>query len=182
MAIGRTLTKQLTVEARQHEILGLDLGEGPKRSTIALGLAAVIIWSGVCLLVIGPPTADTLTLYLLPPGVALGMGLQEDAQNPRRTRLTGWALRIRYVLIGHRPILALGTTPARRGEMIPARFRLVGPAVAARLPFPTEWFVPDDIASIGRPRRDRPLRLAQTARLYGTDHLARAIEKKAKTR
>lgn len=169
MAIGRTLTKHLNIEARQHEILGLDLGEGPKRSTMLIGLVAFVLWGVIALALTGPPTPDTLVVYMFPPAFIVGYGIQENPANPRRTRLTAWMLRLRYILTGHRPLIALGARTATRKETLPLGYR-VRPATVT------------DTDPHGQPSTEPVIRMNQATRLYGNAHLAAVLEKKARQR
>lgn len=119
MRTGRTVTKQLKIETRQHELLGFDMGEGPRRKDLLLGLFIIPTWAALIYLLIGAPTKVNLLLYILPPVLFLKYGVSESEKNPRRMNFTQWILTIRYVLVGHRPIIRVGARRASKSEYIP---------------------------------------------------------------
>lgn len=178
MLTGRTLTKDLKIEARQHEIFGLDLGEGPKRTTIFLTLAVFAVWVPICWLVFGAllhVEAKTMfSLFIIPPGVFLAFGLQESTKQPRRARITEWALTVRYALSNHRPIIRLGQRVASRNEFVPASHRFRGQFWREHV---TPWRVAPawETPEPEHDRLDLPvgpaIRLNQKARLIGQERL-----------
>lgn len=119
MSTGRTVTKQLRIETRQHELLGFDMGEGVRRKDLILGLVIFPAWLVFLWLVLGAPTKATSLLYILPPMVFLKYGITESERMPRRMNFTQWILAIRYGLTGHRPIVRAGARRASRNEYMP---------------------------------------------------------------
>lgn len=119
MRTGRTVTKQLKIETRQHELLGFDMGEGPRRKDLLLGLVIIPAWVAFMFLLIGAPSKGNMLLYMLPPVLFLKYGVSESEKNPRRMNFTQWILAIRYVLVGHRPIIRAGARKASKTEYIP---------------------------------------------------------------
>jgi hypothetical protein len=122
--IGRTITKALTIEARQHELLGFDLGDGFRRKEAALGLlvflatlppmGALMWWWG---------WFQTVPQFALPlmalPGLFIVMiGFRPSEANPRRLILTVTAITIRYLLVGYQPIIALEARRPTRLERL----------------------------------------------------------------
>ncbi|MFJ4679160.1 hypothetical protein [Kitasatospora sp. NPDC088783] len=176
MRTSRTYTAHWDLETRQHELLGLDLGEGLPR--IALKYAAVMfpLYWGVWLLVIGFPPQPLFPLFLLPPLGATYYGARRSTRYWRRTNLLLWGVRASYLVHGVRPVLGRGRIPPPRlklrlrtrrlGEQFHtlATLPLFGPA------FTTEGA--DPARSSGRPTHLRP-----RPRVYGPDHLARLAAK-----
>ena len=119
MRTGRTVTKQLKIETRQHELFGMDLGEGPRRKDLVLGLVIFPLWIAFMWLLIGAPSKASSLLYILPPAVFLKYGIAESESMPRRMNFTQWILAIRYGLTGHRPIVRAGARRASRSEYMP---------------------------------------------------------------
>lgn len=121
---GRILTPHLELESRQHELFGLDLGEGPPRRALVFGLVALVVW---CLLwwpLLGLPDKYTFSLYFLPPMMITVIGMRTSPRTARRRWLTDWALAVRYALLGHRPVIRWGARPPTRREYIPLADRL----------------------------------------------------------
>lgn len=116
---GRTVTKQLRIETRQHELMGVDLGEGPRRRDLLLGFIVVPVWIGLMWLILGPPTKVTSLLYMAPPMLFLVYGIQENSRNSRRMNVTMWALALRHGLVGHLPLIRGGARRAARNERLP---------------------------------------------------------------
>lgn len=168
MLVGRTVTKALRIEAKQHELFGFDLGEGIDRKKFGLGALAfiawlviawpVLIWTG--LLAVRP---DVGSLILLAPPIALIMlGFQPDEETPQRMRLTPFALHIRYLLVGCLPIINLGRREAARGERPTFRQRLG-----------------HDRSDGGKPTQ-RVIRNHAQARLIGNDELQAIVNRNTK--
>ncbi len=124
MLEGKTLTKTLDVEAKQHEVLGLDLGEGIPRHQLFLGVAIVFVWVGLLFLVFGAPTPKTVMIYILPPILILVIGTQPYEFQPRRRLLTQWSLKSRFIAKGSRAIIRSGARPPTRHDSIPLRDRV----------------------------------------------------------
>lgn len=119
MHIGQDLTRDTTLEARQYDLLGMDLGDGLSRRMGGILLLLCLLWIGLLWLILGPPTPNTIFFYLFPPGVVGFFGARANNQQPRRVNLTQWALKIRQLFIGHKPIVNLGRTRTNRREYMP---------------------------------------------------------------
>jgi hypothetical protein len=136
--LGRTITKALSIEARQHELFGVDLGDGFKRKDVGLGVlvfAATLLVTFPIVKLTGfldahPETA--IPAMLFPGLLVVILGFRPSEQQPRRMALTVFALKLRYLFVGHQPVIALGARPATRHERIGlwSRFR---PGIAAYL-------------------------------------------------
>lgn len=124
MKIGQDLTRDTSLEARQYEFLGMDLGDGISRRMGGILVALCLVWIGLLVLLIGPPTSQTFILYTLPPGVIGIFGARPNNQQSRRVNLTQWALKIRQFFVGHKPIINLGRTAATRREWMPLSDRV----------------------------------------------------------
>lgn len=108
MREGKTLTRTMSIETRQHELFNIDLGEGAPRAALVAGLIVTAVWCFLMWLILGAPGKGTFTLFVLPPALLTVYGWRESENNPRRRRVTDWALAIRFVIRGCRPIVALG--------------------------------------------------------------------------
>lgn len=176
---GRVLTKHFEIEARQHDLLGLDLGEGPKRRALIIGAAALTIWAGGCLLLFGLPNKYSFSLYTLPPVILTVFGARPSARMGRRMALTDWALAIRYAVLGHRPIVRMGTRQAGRSEYLPLRQRWhivtgIGARIvpaAARPP----WVSPDEDVQQERRPVGPVIVLDQQSRVIGSNTLLQQL-------
>ena len=115
---GRNYTRDLTIEARQHSILGVDLGEGPPRRVVTFGLIVFPVWVILMWPIFGLPTPHTFIFYSLPPTLVTWFGMRPGNPKSRR-KITPWVLALRYPLIGHQPIIKLGRTRPTAGELIP---------------------------------------------------------------
>ncbi|MBF4639338.1 hypothetical protein [Clavibacter michiganensis] len=133
--IGRTITKALTVEARQHELFGIDLGDGFRRREAGLGVlvflatlpVTYVIANATGFLQKAPQFA--VPAMMLPGLVVVMVGFLPSEANPRRVYLTVAALTIRYLLVGHLPIISLGAREPSRLERLSLRDRTL-PAIA----------------------------------------------------
>lgn len=129
---GRNFTNSLKVEARQHEILGFDLGEGPLRSNIAIGFFTFLIWLAFAIPVVVAMRyfASTDTVFLgiatliAPPLLFISMGMSPSEDIPQRARLVALVLRIMFVLKRHISLIGLGARPAEKSESVPWRERV----------------------------------------------------------
>ncbi|MFD3819801.1 hypothetical protein ACFWRZ_32470 [Streptomyces rubiginosohelvolus] len=183
MRTGHTYTDHFRLETRQHELLGVDLGEGVPRRILVLGLVLYVLWDGMLLLLLGLPTKVSATLYLLPPGLVVAYGARPSVRVPRRIALTGWAISARYLITGHRPVVCGGRRAATRSEWIGRRGRwaprltlltgssVLGPAVERWLGPETDTAVPAGAGPV--------VRLAARPRLYGPDAVVRAHGRRA---
>lgn len=176
---GRVLTRHFEHESRQHDLLGLDLGEGPRRRVIIIGAASLAIWGGLCFLLLGIPNKYSFTLYFLPPIALTMIGTQRDG---RRMRLTNWLLSLRYALIDHRPIIRAGARRPHRAEYVPWRHRwhvLTGlgrrlvPAAAR-----PAWAEPDQDDHHQQRPTARPIHLHQKARVVGGDTMLAFLQRR----
>lgn len=174
---GRNYTRDLAIEARQHSLMGLDLGEGPSRRVMGFGLIVFPAWLLLMWPVLGIPTPYTFTLYFIPPAIMTWFGMREGKPT-RRRRITGWVLAIRYPLIGHRPIIKLGRTAPTSGEMLPLteRWQLLTAVRSGIVPGSTAPAWADDRA-VQRPSRwhgkptAKPITIQQRSYLMGAGHL-----------
>lgn len=116
MREGRTLTRPMSIETRQHDLFNVDFGEGAPRKALVAGMVITMVWVVLMWLVLGPPTTNTSTLYILPPALLTVIGWQESESNPRRRKITQWVLAARYVITGHRPVIGLGRKEGRAYE------------------------------------------------------------------
>jgi len=167
MLTGRTVTKQLKIEARQYDLFGLDLGDGVVRSRAALGALAVALWValsapltiGTGLMEVRPDLGSLIIMF--PPGVAIMLGFREDDEVPQRMRITGFALEVRRLLFPRGPLIGLGARSATRAERPTLRERFT----SAREPRDTDQPV------------QAPVRRNVRARLIGNEEQYRLITK-----
>lgn len=116
MREGKTLTRPMSIETRQHELFNVDLGEGAPRKALIAGMLITVVWCGLLLLVIGAPSARTATLFILPPALLTLFGWRENESNGRRRNITVWVLAARWLVSGHRPVIALGRQESTQHE------------------------------------------------------------------
>lgn len=132
MLTGRTVTKVLKIESRQYDLMSFDLGEGIRRRLLGLGTLAFLAWVAITFPILNSAglvasRPDVASLFILaPPIVLIMIGFLPDDKVPQRMRVTTFALRVRYIVSGHRPIIALGRREAARREKAPLRDRLFG--------------------------------------------------------
>ena len=124
MRIGHTYTRNFTLETRQHELLGMDLGEGFLRRTLILGALLITVWTGGMVVLFGLPSPMAFSAYVLPPLIVTTYGTRYSSRNDRRWNITMWSLTVRYWVSGHRPVINGGRRVAAPGERIPRRVRL----------------------------------------------------------
>ncbi|MFJ6239541.1 hypothetical protein ACIQH0_36275 [Streptomyces griseus] len=184
MRTGHTYTDHFRLETRQHELLGLDLGEGIPRRVLVLALVLYVLWDGALLLLLGLPSKATATLYLLPPGLVVAYGARPSTRVPRRLALTGWAITARYLITGHRPVICGGRRAAYRSEWIGRRGRwaprltlLTGSSVLG--PAAERWLGPDTDTDTAPAGAGPDIRLTARPRLYGPDAVVRAHSRRA---
>lgn len=124
MRIGQDLTRDTSLEARQYDLLGMDLGDGVSRRMGGMLVLICLLWIALLWVVLGPPNPSTIFLYLFPPSVVGFFGARPNNQQPRRVNLTQWALKIRQLFVGHKPIVNLGRTQPDRREFMPTSARI----------------------------------------------------------
>lgn len=188
--VGRSLTRHFNLESRQHEILGLDLGEGIPRRALWMGLLVfptwwVLAWWTLRIFTPSPLNANTLIVFLAPPSLLVLFGMRPSTRCPRRRQMTEWVLALRYPFSGHEPIIRLGARPAARQERLPWRTRWGSVAAWRQALAPETTAAPwaREEVSTHDPHRDRPngpsLRLhQQTSVVAGPDLLARLTKKR----
>ncbi|GHH56209.1 hypothetical protein [Streptomyces candidus] len=180
MRVGHTYTRHFDLETRQHELLGMDLGEGAPRRALVLGLVLYALWTGALLLLFGLPSKITFTLYFLPPLITAVYGTQRSPVVERRWNITRWSIGIRYLVLGHRPIISAGRRAANRSEWISRRARWAGKtellAESPLGPLVERWLGAEDSVPTGA---GAPVRLSARPRLYGPDAVGKAHGRKA---
>lgn len=175
---ARTHTHHLALETRQHEFLGIDLGEGPPRRTLVFGVVVGVVWVLLLVWILGAPTKWTFILYTTPPVLLTYYGTQWAPNMPRRRRYTVWALAIRQLMKGHRPIIGLGMRQPKRSEYLPLRVRRDLPTIGEIVKPWTrrnEWDRTDNElvgASDGKPVTLRP-----RVTLYGNREMYARLQK-----
>ncbi|MFE0654367.1 hypothetical protein ACFVZH_38115 [Streptomyces sp. NPDC059534] len=182
MRRGHTYTRQFDIDPRQHELLGVDLGEGAPRRALVLGLILFVVWTGPLLLLFGLPSEISFTAYFLPPIVTAVYGTQRSVKVEQRWNITRWALSARYLVIGHRPIICGGRRAATRSEWLPRRARWAGKTdvlLASPLGSLVERFLGEDREDAVPVGAGDAIRLDTHTRLYGPDAVAKAYGRKA---
>lgn len=124
MYVGQDLTHDTTLDAKQYELLGLDLGDGISRKMGGLVLLISATWIALLWLIIGHPQPATMSAFIIPPAIMSFYGARKSPQQPRRVNITQWALKVRQLFIGHRPIVNLGRGEVTRGHYMPWRDRV----------------------------------------------------------
>jgi hypothetical protein len=173
MRTSHTFSRHWDLETRQHELLGLDLGEGIPRTTLRYGAVIFPVWWGAWLLLFGLPARPLFPFFALPPLGLTYYGAKRSLVYWRRTNLMVWSVRAQYLLRGIAPVIGRGRIPTGRlplrlrgrrlGERAPQLAQMPG---LARL-FTAEG--PDPARSAGQ-----PLHLAPRPRLYGPDAVAKS--------
>ncbi|MFJ2217851.1 hypothetical protein ACIQVO_36460 [Streptomyces sp. NPDC101062] len=183
MRTSHTYSRHWDIETRQHELLGLDLGEGLPRTTLKYGAVIFPLWWGMWLLLIGFPPQPAIPLFLLPPLGLTYFGAKRSTAYWRRTNLLMWGVRLNFLHQGVKPVIGRGRVPAPKGGL-----RLRAQRLGERAPqltqmpafgplFTTGADTPDAAESFGRPAQLRP-----RLRMYGPDTVAKARDKTAKKR
>lgn len=180
MRTSHTFSRHWDLETRQHELLGIDLGEGISRKVLLHGLVVFALWDGALLLMAGFPTTITFSLYFLPPIFITAYGTKRSGSYWRRRNFLLWGVTVNYLVNGVKPAIGRGRIPAPRlgwrlraarlGERFPKLANL--PAAGAALA-PVDG--PDLAESLGKPVHLRP-----RVRLYGPDAVARSRHKTLK--
>ncbi|MFD3714928.1 hypothetical protein [Streptomyces sp. NPDC058677] len=172
--VGHTYTRHFDLETRQHEIFGMDLGEGPSRRMLVTGVVVYVLWTGSLLMMFGLPSQLTFTLYFAPPAVITYYGAQRSRRNERRWNLTQWALWVRYLTLGHRPVINGGRRAAERHEWMPMSARL-GERAEAFVELPGMGAFENVLGKDApRPTAGRAVPFDSKTRMYGPDAVYRA--------
>ncbi|MGW2227459.1 hypothetical protein [Streptomyces formicae] len=181
MRRGHTYTDHFSLDTRQHELLGMDLGEGIPRRALILGLALYAVWTGPLLLLFGFPSRITFTAYFLPPLLTVIYGTQRSRRLDRRWNITNWSISARYHLLGHRPVICGGRRAATRSEWISRRGRWSGKTDTLAASSALGGLVERWLGKDGIPQgAGGPLRLDARPRLYGPDAVVKAHGRKAR--
>lgn len=173
MIEGRTFTKHFHVETRQHELFNLDLGEGVPRRMFVFGVGVVLVWIALLFPFLGAPTSTTFSFYAIPPVIFAYFAFQDSDRQPRRKNLTQWAVKVRYMISGHRPIVRLGRRAAFRTEYLPLGERIPFEGAVRKV---APWMLPPEWereaqAEHADIQTGRAIKFDQTATLYGFDHM-----------
>jgi len=179
MIEGRTFTKHFHIETRQHEVFNLDLGEGVPRRMLVFGVVVILAWVALLAPIVRTPSAQTFSFYVIPPVLFAYFAFQESATQPRRKNITTWAIKARYMVVGHRPLIRLGARSAYRSEYLPISERIPFDAVLRHIaPWAlTPAWERDQASNEELIRAGSPIILDQSARLYGFDHMQRIRER-----
>lgn len=181
MRESNTYSRHWDLETRQHELLGIDLGEGVRRTTLRYGALFIGTWWTGWLVLFGVPSPQTVPLFLIPPITLTHLGSKRSLTYWRRTNLLVWSVHVHYLVRGVRPVIGRGRIPTRRlgvrlrarrlGERMThlPRFPGIGPLFAA---------TGEDPARSAGP----PVRVRHRARLYGPDAVARSRRRLRKRR
>ncbi|MGW0703026.1 hypothetical protein ACWGJT_03365 [Streptomyces xantholiticus] len=181
MRESRTYTRHWDLETRQHELLGIDLGEGIPRTTLRYGLLFFGTWWTGWLVLFGFPAQPVVPFFLLPPIWLTYAGAKRSLTYWRRTNLLVWGVHAQYLLRGVQPVIGRGRIPAPRlglrlrarrlGERMPHLPQVPGAGAL----FAAKG--PDAAHSTGAPVRIRP-----RVRLYGPDAVAKSRRRLRRTR
>ncbi|MDX3065871.1 MULTISPECIES: hypothetical protein [Streptomyces] len=173
MRESRTFSRHWDLETRQHELLGVDLGEGIPRTTLRYGFVCFGTWWTLWLSLFGFPPQPLVPFFLLPPLGLTYAGAKRSVVYWRRTNLLVWSVHLQYLVRGVHPVIGRGRVPVRRlglrlrtrriGERLPhlVHTPLFGALFAPRGPDPAH--------TVGKPVLIRP-----RVRLYGPDAVARS--------
>ncbi|MFH0246369.1 hypothetical protein ACGRHY_29010 [Streptomyces sp. HK10] len=173
MRASRTYTRHWDLETRQHELLGIDLGEGIPRTMLRYGFVFFGVWWGGWLLLAGFPSQSAVPFFLLPPGWLTYAGAKRSLTYWRRTNLLVWGVHAQYLLRGVQPVVGRGRIPVRRLGLR-LRMRRLGERFPhlPQVPGVGHLFADrgaDPARSTGKPVRIRP-----RVRLYGPDAVAKS--------
>lgn len=175
MRTGRILTAQMEIETRQHDMAGLDLGEGPPRRALIFGALALAVWCLALAPVLGIPNRYTFSVYFLPPVLLTVIGMRVSGRTPRRRVLTDWALQFRYALLGHRTLVDVGRRLPTRYELPPLaeRWRVLTNAFGRVVPATVKppWAQPEHTDGHRQEPVGPPIVLEQRARVLDGDAL-----------
>jgi len=105
----------MAFEPRQHELFGLDLGDGPPRRALLWGVLCFAVWWGLLWLITGGISSEWSLLWIAPPALFAVYGWR-DGRTPRRRLVTEWLLTVRWLRRGHVPLVSLGRHHTTRSE------------------------------------------------------------------
>ncbi|GAA3087116.1 hypothetical protein GCM10020000_87340 [Streptomyces olivoverticillatus] len=114
MRTSHTFSRHWDLETRQHELLGIDLGEGISRKVLLHGLVVFALWDGALLLMASFPTTITFSLYFLPPIFITAYGTKRSGSYWRRRNFLLWGVTVNYLVNGVKPAIGRGRIPAPR--------------------------------------------------------------------
>lgn len=179
---GRTLTRTIEIEPRQHDLFGMDLGEGPLRGQLVFGMLCFAVWLAITLppsfLFGSGPSPNSALWFLAPPAALTVLGWRRTDENPRRRKVTQGLLALRYVISGHEPIVTMGRHVAR-SDAVRLRDRVAGrfgKGDLLALADPTRLHKAPTKQRQARPRGNPRVTFRPVARTYGTDYTARVVQ------
>lgn len=184
MIEGRTFTKHFHIETRQHELFNMDLGEGVPRRMFVFGVAVVLLWVAVLWPFLGMPDQNTFSFYVIPPILFAYFGFQDSDRQPRRKNLVQWAIKVRYMTTGHRPVVRLGRRAAFRTEYLSLGERIPFEGIVRKVApwaLQPEWEREDNTQG-GEIQTGRPIAFSQSVTLYGFDHMEQLRNRRKATR
>ncbi|MER0477030.1 hypothetical protein ABR737_01425 [Streptomyces sp. Edi2] len=179
MRTTHTYSRHWDIETRQHELLGLDLGEGLPRTTLRYGAVIFPFYWGGWLLLFGLPAQSLTPLFLLPPLGLTYFGAKRSLTYWRRTNLLLWAIRLNYLHTGVRPVIGRGRIPSPKPGL-KLRARRLGEQVPqlADLPAFAPLLANEDVQDADRAESyGPPARIRPRLRAYGPDAVAKARAK-----
>ena len=174
----------MNIETRQHDLFNVDLGEGVPRRALIAAIVMYLIWWTVLVVLIGSPNKHTAVLFVAPPALLTFFGWQETERNPQRRHITEWALTLRWLAKGHRPVIALGRVSGRGHErtLLERLGSRLGGGDPMSLLLPWRMNDPDS-----NPRRHarmtatgRPARLGGRVQMIGLDHAEAQMQRRAR--
>ena len=179
---ARIHTKSFEFPRKLHHLGSFfQLGEGVDMDMAILGTVVFAAWFGALTALFGLPQKHTVFFYATVPLALVVIGFRPDPKRARRRRITGWALRARYALVGHMPIVA-GRREGGRADTLPARTRFETDRLASFLARRADARVWDSRG--GAPsipfERGRARRVNVRARMYGFETMTRIRKKRSK--
>lgn len=182
---GRTLNKNFHIETRQHDLFNFDLGEGVPRRMLIFVVFVTVAWVLLLAPIVRMPNQYTFSLYVMPPVLFAWFGFRESDTQPRRRNITQWAIRLRYAVSGHKPIIGLGARSAYPTELLPHEQRWSPERFLRKwIPWllPPEWETnddeaDDDLAPEAGIQAGRAIGLNQAPVVYGFDYMQQARER-----
>ncbi|WP_284306016.1 hypothetical protein [Mobilicoccus caccae] len=113
----------MRIEPRQHELFGVDLGEGVPRAALGWGVMVYLAWWVLLSVLRVPWIPPLVALWMVPPSIFAWLGWQEGRCS-RRRRVTDWMLSLRWIVRAHQPVIGLGRRQPDREECLPVRERI----------------------------------------------------------